>query len=194
MSILHHPPLLLASKSLRRSELLRAAGIEFSLIDVEVEEDFSSDMDVAEVPEYLARKKAEAAVIIMPPDHLILAADSVVIMNDTIYNKASDREEAINMIGQIAGKEHLVITGVFLCDHHNAIGFSEHTLVWIEPMSRQEIEYYVDLQKPFDKAGAYGIQDWIGWAKISRIEGSYSNVMGLPVHRVYEELMQWRKV
>ncbi len=192
MALLHHPPLLLASKSPRRAELLKGAGIEFSLLDVDVEEDFSEDMDVAEVPEYLARKKAEAAVRIMPPDHLILAADSVVIVENKIYNKAATRSEAIDMIQQIAGKEHLVITGVFLCDHHHAIGFSEHTLVWIEDMTMDEIEYYVDLQKPFDKAGAYGIQDWIGWAKISRIEGSYANVMGLPVHRVYGELKNWR--
>lgn len=194
MKLLNHPPLLLASKSPRRSELLKAAGIEFDLIDVNVVEDFPEDMEVAEVPLFLAKKKAEAAIPILPPNHMLLAADSVVIVDDKIYNKAATKEEAMEMIRMIAGRHHLVITGVFLCDAHIGVGFSEHTLVWIEDMSDDEIEYYIDLQRPFDKAGAYGIQDWIGCAKISRIEGSYSNVMGLPVHRVYEELKNWNNL
>ena len=187
------PQVLLASKSPRRQDLLREAGIAFSLINVDVEEDFSAEMDVRDVPEYLARKKAEAARPLILPDHVILAADSVVILDNEIYNKAETRSEAIDMISRLAGQKHLVITGVYLCDEKKSLGFAEHTHVWIEAMSFDEIEYYVDTQKPFDKAGAYGIQDWIGWTKVSRIEGSYANVMGLPVHQVYRELMNWNQ-
>ena len=189
-----HPPLLLASKSPRRQELLRAAGIDFKLIDVDVEENYPEDMNVELVPEYLARKKAEAAIPLIQPDHLILAADSVVIMEGIIYGKPVDRTHAIEMIHTLAGHRHLVITGVFLCNSAKGVGFSEYTYVWIEPMSADEIEYYVDHFLPLDKAGSYGIQDWIGWAKVSRVEGSYANVMGLPVQRVYEELRQWGDV
>ena len=188
----HHPSLLLASKSPRRQELLKAAGIEFTMIDVDVEEVYPDDMELENVPEFLARKKAEAAMSFLKDDQLILAADSVVIMNGEIYGKPGDRDHAIEMIGKLSGHKHLVITGVFLCDHHNGVGFSDYTYVWFDKISPEEIEYYVDHFKPFDKAGSYGIQDWIGWAKVSRIEGSYANVMGLPVQRVYEELMHWR--
>ena len=186
-----YPPLLLASKSPRRQELLRAAGIDFKLIDVDVEETYPDDMEAELVPEYLARKKAEAAMPLIHPGELILAADSVVILNNTIYGKPKDRTDAIEMITTLAGHKHLVITGVFICDHKNGTGFSEYTYVWIEPMTAEEIEYYVDHFLPLDKAGSYGIQDWIGWAKVSRIEGSYANVMGLPVQRVYAELQEW---
>jgi septum formation protein len=185
------PKVLLASKSPRRQDLLREAGIDFQLINVEVEEDFPIDMEVALVPEFLAKRKAEAAIPQLMTGHVILAADSVVILDNVIYNKAETRPEAIEMISRLAGHKHLVITGVYLCDEHKSLGFAEHTYVRIDAMSTDEIEHYVDTQKPFDKAGAYGIQDWIGWTKVSRIEGSYANVMGLPVHRVYRELCEW---
>jgi septum formation protein len=189
---LHHPPLYLASKSPRRQELLKAAGIEFTLIDVDVEEDFPDDMDIEDVPEYLARKKAEAAIPLLDATSLVLAADSVVILHDKIFGKPVNDAEAIEMISLLAGHHHLVITGVFIGNHANGVGFSEYTSVWLEPMSKEEIEYYVKTTPPLDKAGAYGIQDWIGWAKVSRIEGSYANVMGLPVHQVYETLRSWK--
>jgi len=188
-----HPPLLLASKSPHRQELLRSAGIDFKLIDVDVEENYPDDMNVELVPEFLARKKAEAAIPVMQPGHLILAADSVVIMDGVIFGKPADREHAIEMIATLAGHRHLVITGVFICNKAKGIGFSEYTSVWIEPMTADEIEYYIDHFLPLDKAGSYGIQDWIGWAKVSRIEGSYANVMGLPVQKVYQVLNEWEE-
>lgn len=187
----YHPPLLLASKSPRRQDLLRAAGIDFKLIDVDVEEIYPDDMKVEIVPEFLARKKAEAAIPLMEPDHLILAADSVVIKDGVIFGKPTDRLHAIEMTSLLSGHHHTVITGVFICNSQKGIGFSEFTEVWIEAMSTDEIEYYIDHFLPLDKAGSYGIQDWIGWAKVSRIEGSYANVMGLPVHKVYEVLNEW---
>ena len=185
------PPLLLASKSPRRQELLRWAGIDFKLIDVDVEENYPEEMEVEKVPEFLARKKAEAAKSLLEPGHLILAADSVVIMDGVIFGKPVDKDHAMEMIANLAGHRHLVITGVFICGSKKELGFSDHTYVWIEAMSKDEIEYYIDHFLPLDKAGSYGIQDWIGWAKVSRIEGSYANVMGLPVQRVYEVLHGW---
>jgi septum formation protein len=158
---------------------------------VDVEEIYPDTLEVELVPEYLARKKAEAAMPEIEDGHLILAADSVVILNGEIYGKPQGRQDAIDMIAKLAGHKHLVITGVFLCDSHNGLGFSEYTHVWFDGMTLDEIEFYVDQFKPFDKAGSYGIQDWIGWAKVTRIEGSYANVMGLPVHKVYEELINW---
>lgn len=188
---LHHPPLYLASKSPRRRELLDTAGILYTVLDVDVEEIHPDEMDIEDVPEYLARIKAEAALPKLKGDALVLAADSVVIMDDRIFGKPASKEEAMEMISLLAGRHHLVITGVFIGNHLRGEGFSDFTSVWLEPMSAQEIEYYVDAWSPFDKAGSYGIQDWIGWVKVSRIEGSYANVMGLPVHKVYEVLANW---
>lgn len=187
----NHPTLLLASKSPRRQELLKAAGIKFEVIDIDVEEIYPDDMEPENVPEFLARKKAEAAVPRLKQGQMILAADSIVILNGEILGKPGDREHAIEMITSLAGHKHVVVTGVFLCDSHDGLGFSEYTHVWFDAMRSDEIEYYVDHFRPYDKAGAYGIQEWIGWAKVSRIEGSYANVMGLPVQRVYEELENW---
>lgn len=188
---INHPTLLLASKSPRRQELLKAAGIKFETIDIDVEEIYPDDMEPENVPEFLARKKAEAAVPHLKQGQLILAADSIVILDGEILGKPGDRKHAIEMIKGLAGHKHIVVTGVFLCDSHDGLGFSEYTHVWFDAMRSDEIEYYVDHFKPYDKAGAYGIQEWIGWAKVSRIEGSYANVMGLPVQRVYEELQNW---
>jgi septum formation protein len=191
---LNHPPLYLASKSPRRQELLKAAGIPFQLIDVDVEENFPDDMVVEDVPEFLARKKATAAIPLVPHDSIVLAADSVVILDNIVFGKPTDANEAMEMLSKLAGRHHLVITGVFLGNHLLGVGFSDFTSVWIESMSPAEIEYYVNTYPPLDKAGSYGIQDWLGWSKVSRIEGSYANVMGLPVHKVYETLLQWDEI
>lgn len=192
--LLNHPTLFLASKSPRRQELLKAAGIQFKLINVDVEENHPADMEVEDIPLYLARKKAEAAIPLVEKEELILAADSVVILDNCIYGKPANAAEAEDMISALAGRHHLVITGVFIGNHFKGVGFSDYTSVWIEPMTSEEIAYYVTNAPPLDKAGSYGIQDWIGWAKVSRIEGSYANVMGLPVHKVYEALNNWYKV
>lgn len=186
-----HPPVYLASKSPRRQDLLRSAGIHFQLIDIDVAEDYPEEMEVEDVPLFLARKKAEAAIPLIPQDSLVLAADSIVIVDNRVFGKPANETEAFDMISQLAGRHHLVITGVFIGNTSRGIGFSDYTSVWLSPMSVAEIDYYVKTFPPLDKAGAYGIQDWIGWAKISRIEGSYANVMGLPVHKVYDTLATW---
>lgn len=186
-----HPPVFLASRSPRRQELLRAADIPFTLVDVDVDESFPPEMFVEDVPEYIARKKAEAALPLIPADGLILCADSVVLLDNRVYGKPASRDEAVQMLEELSGQRHLVITGVFMGNHRKAISFADYTSVWMDRIHRDEIPYYVDTYRPFDKAGAYGIQEWIGWTRITRIEGSYANVMGLPVHRVYDTLRRW---
>lgn len=128
---------------------------------------------------------------LLPPDGIVLTADVIVILHNTVFGKPADAREAKQMLRMLAGNHHLVITGVFIGNHEDGVSFSDYTSVWIAPLTDEEIDYYVDTAAPLDKAGSYGIQDWIGWTKVSRIEGSYANVMGLPIHKVYETLMKW---
>ncbi len=181
----------LASKSPRRHDLLKAAEIPFDYIDLDVEETFPEDLPIHQVPEYLARKKAEAAFDLVSPDDIIIAADVIVVFRDQIFGKPVDEQDARRLISALCGHEHLVITGVFIGHRDKAVSFSDHTQVWLDPITEDELDFYVKEYKPFDKAGSYGIQDWIGWTKVSRIEGSYANVMGLPIHRVYQVLRDW---
>lgn len=184
-------PLILASKSPRRSQLLREAGFEFTVQSMDVDESFPPDMPVEEVAAYLARRKALAGREMIKNREILLAADSVVILNGQIFNKPAGAEEAFAMIRQLAGQKHTVITGVCLLGAERECTFSEHTDVYFDEMDDTEIAYYIRTCQPFDKAGAYGVQEWIGHCKIRRIEGTYANVMGLPVHRVYAELQQF---
>ncbi len=181
-------PLILASKSPRRSQLLREAGFEFSVISLDVDEDFPPEMPVEAVAEYLARRKALVANTFIQEREIILSADSVVILDGRIYNKPADYDEAFAMIRQLSGRQHSVITGVCLLGAEQERSFSDRSEVFFDALSDNEIDYYIRTCRPFDKAGAYGVQEWIGLCKIRRIEGSYANVMGLPVHRVYEAL------
>jgi len=181
------PTIFLASKSPRRRHLLEASAIPFKMLEVDVEESYPEELAVEEVPEFLAIKKATAALQLQP-DGIILAADSIVVMDGMIFEKPTDRLNAIDIIQQLAGNSHVVITGVCLMSAGRTVHFSDHSEVQLAPMSMEEIEWYVDTYEPFDKAGAYGIQDWIGHCKVDRIVGSSNNIMGLPTHRVYEAL------
>jgi len=181
-------PLILASNSPRRSQLLREAGFEFTVQGLDVDESFPEDMPVEEVAGYLARRKALAGRRLIKDREILIAADSVVILHGRIYNKPADHAEAFHMIRQLSGQQHTVITGVCLLSAGQERSFSEHTTVFFAELSDAEIDHYIQNYRPFDKAGAYGVQEWIGHCKIQRIEGSYTNVMGLPVHRVYAEL------
>ncbi|NJL73850.1 MAG: septum formation protein Maf [Saprospiraceae bacterium] len=180
--------IILASKSPRRKQLLEIAGFNFEVKALEVDESFSPTMPVAEVAAYLAEKKADAAHSLVDTNALILAADSVVILEDKIYGKPEDETDAKQILRQLSGKVHRVITGVCLLQYNKKRIFSGVSEVHFAPLSEEEIEYYVQKYQPYDKAGAYGIQDWIGWCKVLKIEGSYSNVMGLPMELVYKEL------
>lgn len=186
-------PIILASGSPRRHQLLKDAGFEFTIKTRSIDEIFPDDMPKAEVAEYLAVEKAKAVEDWVMDDQIVITADSVVVLGDKIYNKPEGREGAFEMIKELSGNTHLVITGVCIASKEGIQRFSDVTKVFFDEVSDEEIWYYVDNYKPFDKAGAYGIQEWIGYTKVKKIEGSYYNVMGLPIHRVYKALMKLAK-
>jgi septum formation protein len=181
---------ILASQSPRRKQLLAWADIEFNIIVSAAAEDFPSDMDVQEVPVYIAQKKAIAVQQKIKqefPIHQgkwIIAADTIVVLENEIIGKPIDRADAIAILQKLSGKTHRVITGVYLVNDTESSYFSETTLVHFHPLTLSQIEYYVDQYQPYDKAGAYGIQDWIGVVGIRGIEGDFYNVMGLPVSKL----------
>jgi septum formation protein len=185
-----HYPLVLASNSPRRQQLLMGAGMVFSVKTKNVPEDFPADMSVKEVPVYLARKKALAFEQELK-DEIIVAADTVVIINGRILNKPENEQEAFDMLSLLSGCKHEVVTGVCLFSRKKTVAFSDLTEVYFRELTEQEITFYVHNYRPFDKAGAYGAQEWMGMIAIEKITGSYFNVMGLPVHLVYEHLKQW---
>lgn len=186
-----HRQLILASKSPRRKQLLEQAGIEFTIQTKSVEETYPDDMPVREVPAYLSLKKATECADFIINNEILLTADSVVILNDTIYGKPKDAEDAFQIIKALSGNVHEVITGVTLLSKEKTVTFSDIAYVHFMELTDDEIRYYVDTFEPFDKAGAYAIQEWIGLTKIAKIDGSYYNIMGLPIHKVYEELQQF---
>ena len=181
---------ILASQSPRRKQLLAWADIEFDIIVSAAAEDFPSDMDVQEVPVHIAKKKAFAVQQKIKdefPIHQgkwIIAADTIVVLENEIIGKPIDRADAISILQKLSGKTHRVITGVYLVNDSESKFFSETTLVHFHPLTLSQIEYYVDQYQPYDKAGAYGIQDWIGVVGIRGIEGDFYNVMGLPVSKL----------
>jgi septum formation protein len=181
---------ILASQSPRRKQLLAWADIDFDVIVSEAEEDFPTEMDVQEVPVHIAQKKAIAVqekIKLELPIHQgkwIIAADTIVVLENEIIGKPTDRADAINILQKLSGKTHRVITGVYLINDTESINFSETTFVHFHPLTLSQIEYYVDQYQPYDKAGAYGIQDWIGVVGIQGIEGDFYNVMGLPVSKL----------
>ncbi len=189
MILEHNYEIILASKSPRRSQLLSQAGIPFRVEALNVEENYPADMPAEEVPVFLAKKKAHAAKSLLKEDHeLILAADSVVILDNKIYEKPVDEADARRILSELSGQEHRVITGVCLVSKEEEIAFGDTTKVKFANLSPREIDYYIKNYQPFDKAGSYAIQEWIGLCKIEKIEGTYANVMGLPVERVWKAL------
>ena len=181
--------LILASQSPRRRQLLSDAGIEFTLADrFECDETFPQDMPAEDVAEYLSRLKSEAYPAPLAEGDILLTADTVVIADNRVLGKPSDRAEAIEMISLLSGCDHEVITGCTLRTATRQRSFSVRSKVHFRALDREEIEYYVDCYRPFDKAGAYGIQELIGYVGIEGIEGSVYTVMGLPVKRLYCEL------
>ena len=181
--------LILASQSPRRRQLLADAGIEFVLAPrFECEESFPDTMPAAEVAEYLSSLKSEAYPEPLGTNDILLTADTVVIACNRILGKPADRAEAIEMITMLSGRDHEVVTGVTLRSAECVKSFSVVSKVRFRTLLQEEIEYYVDTYRPYDKAGSYGIQEWIGYVGIEGIEGSFYNVMGLPVQRLYSEL------
>jgi len=191
MPIINHSDkkIILASNSPRRHQLLSEAGFDFTVKTMpDVDESYPHDMVVNTVPEYLAIKKAEASRAFLEECDLIITADTVVIQDDKIYGKPTGREDAIEIIKALAARKHSVITGVCLLTKSEKKSFSSLANVYFAPITDDEIEYYVDKYEPYDKAGAYAIQEWIGHCKIEKIDGTYTNIMGLPMHDVYNAL------
>jgi septum formation protein len=188
MNLAYH--LILASKSPRRQELLRSLEVDFEIRTKEVDESFPDDLEPPLVAEYLAVKKS-AAFEELAENELLLTSDTTVICDGKILNKAADYTEAFSMIKMLSGKTHEVVTGVCLRTSNQNVAFSETTKVNFAKLSDSEIDHYIKQNKPFDKAGAYGIQEWIGMIGIEKIEGDFYNVMGLPLHRLYKALLQF---
>lgn len=184
--------LILGSKSPRRSELLRQLGFQFEVRTKETDEAFPQNLSVEEVAEYVAQKKADDLLSELVNDEYVLCADTTVVIDKVILGKPSDRNDAIRMLSLLSGRQHRVITGVVIISLEKQIRFSVTTFVQFHPLSLDEITRYIDEYQPFDKAGSYGIQEWIGYAAIQRIEGSYNNVVGLPTHEVYQALKQFQ--
>ncbi|MDO7851814.1 Maf family protein [Hymenobacter convexus] len=181
--------LILASNSPRRRQLLTDLGLRYATRLVDVDEDFPAHLRRAEVAEYLAARKAAAYVATLAADEIVLTADTIVCLDDDVLNKPADTAEATAMLTRLQGRAHEVFTGVCLrCGDGREVVFSDQTTVHFRPLSPAEIAHYIATAQPFDKAGAYGAQDWIGMVGVTRLEGSYFNVMGLPVHRVWTEL------
>lgn len=181
--------IILASKSPRRSQLLAQAGFKFEVMTKEVEEDFPSEMPAEEVAAYLAEKKALAcADFLRSDDEILLSADSVVILDGKIYGKPVDFDDAVQILTELSGRVHRVITGVCLLSKNKKRIFDEVAHVHFQPLSDAEIRYYIENYQPYDKAGAYAVQEWIGLCKVSKIEGTFTNIMGLPMESVFREI------
>lgn len=182
--------LLLGSASPRRANLLEALGYSFELVKIECEEIYPSDLKVEEIPGYLSLLKANAYKDLMEGE-ILLTADTIVAYEGEVLGKPKEEHSARGMLEKLSGKSHQVITAVNLRSLNQTLSFSDTAEVKFSELSSTEIDYYINQFAPFDKAGAYGIQEWIGMAKIEHIRGSYFTIMGLPTHLVYDHLTKW---
>lgn len=192
LSHLKNYNIILASQSPRRQELLRGLNIPFEVKEIDVEETYPKGLVGVDIPMYLAEKKANAYSDLMDEKTLLITADTIVWHEGAVYGKPSDREEAYTMLKSLSGKTHKVITGVCISTISRRKVFSVISEVRFAKMNQHEINYYLDNYSPYDKAGAYGVQEWIGFIGVEFIEGSYFNVMGLPIQRLYNELKNWK--
>ena len=185
--------LILASNSPRRKELLAGLDIPFEVHVLQgVDESYPESLPSEQVAEFIATQKAKAYEV--NPDEIVITADTVVVVDDEILGKPADEEDAKDMLRKISGKSHHVITGVCLKGYDKQKSFSVDTEVTFKELHDAEIDYYIKHYRPFDKAGAYGIQEWIGYIGVTSIQGSYFNVVGLPVQRIYNELSRNFKI
>ncbi|MFZ9847477.1 MAG: Maf family nucleotide pyrophosphatase [Flavobacteriales bacterium] len=182
--------IILASKSPRRQSLLKELNVEFEIRLKEVDEIYPENLRGGEVPVFLSKLKGETFKNELKEDEVIVTADTIVWLNDSILGKPLDRNDAIAILKALSGNMHRVITGVTIQQKDSAYTFSESTEVYFKKLSEGEITYYIDTFKPFDKAGAYGIQEWIGYVGVERINGCFYNVMGLPLFRLHEEFLR----
>lgn len=180
--------LILGSQSPRRSELLTKAGVSYEKRVIETDESYPDTLEVSQIAEHIAIAKAEAHKLSLSDEELVLAADTIVVLDGKVYGKPKDAQEAVDTICLLSDKVHLVYTGVCMMSRAKQSSFSELSEVKFGPISRAEAETYVEQFQPMDKAGAYGIQDWIGFTRIEWIKGSYTNILGLPLAQVYDAL------
>jgi septum formation protein len=185
---LKNKKLVLASKSPRRQQLLAGMDVEFEVRTKDVDESFPAALRGGEIPSYLAKVKAEAFRQELAPNEVLITADTVVWVDDQVLNKPENRDEAISMLRLLSGNVHHVYTGVSVVSKDKSVVFVDETKVEFVLLNDEEIAHYIDKYKPYDKAGSYGVQEFIGYIGINRLEGSYFNVMGLPVHKLYEVL------
>jgi septum formation protein len=187
--ILRHYNLLLGSKSPRRQQLLKALGLHFEVVNIDAEEVFPESLKGVDIARFLCELKADAYDSQqIAPDSILVTADTIVWLDGEYIGKPSGKTEAIEMLKKLSGRQHSVFTGICLKSATRKTVFDAHTLVNFRELTQDEIEYYVTHHKPYDKAGSYGIQDWIGYIGITGIEGCYYNVMGFPVEKFYAEL------
>ena len=186
-----HYDIILASQSPRRRELLKGLDIDFRIEVIDVDESYPNGMMGVEIPMYLAEKKANAYRSIMQDNTLLITADTIVWHEGRVMNKPANEAEARQMLTKLSGKTHQVITGVCISSLHKRRVFHVISEVRFARLTDAEIDYYLDNYKPYDKAGSYGVQEWIGFVGVEHINGSYFNVMGLPVQRLYNELKRW---
>ena len=186
--------IILASNSPRRKELLAGIDVPFEVRVMEgIDESYPDTLPIQDIAEYIAKKKATAYRETMAGDELVITADTIVVLGSKVMGKPHDANEASSMLRQLSGQTHQVITGVTLTTKERQMSFSVETDVTFKNLSDEEIDYYVTHYRPFDKAGAYGIQEWIGHIGVTGMSGSYFNVMGLPVQRIYEALKTFAK-
>lgn len=192
LSNLEKYKIILASKSPRRREILSLLRLPYTVITIDgLDESYPDTLPVSEVSEYIANRKADAFLQRIGGEELIIAADTVVICQGKILGKPKNAEDAVNMLKFLSGKTHEVTTGVVVASKEKRSSFTTSTKVTFANLSEEEIRFYVDFYQPLDKAGAYGIQEWIGAAAVEKIDGSFYNVMGLPIHRLYQELKKF---
>ena len=182
--------IILASQSPRRQGLLKQLGIQFDIQVLSIDETYPSDLSPHEVPEYLARLKSDEFNAKELDNTCIITSDTVVIYEDKILGKPRNKKDALDMILELSNKEHYVVTGVCLQFHDRKKSFSSPSKVEVETISEAEANYYINTFEPLDKAGSYGIQEWIGQARIRKIDGCYYNIMGLPLNALYNNLIQ----
>ncbi|MFA6592924.1 MAG: Maf family nucleotide pyrophosphatase [Bacteroidales bacterium] len=184
--------IILASASPRRKELLDSLDIDFTIdTQTNFKESYNSIKPLERIPSMMSEGKSYGFHRPLDADEILITSDTMVYVDGKTLGKPADRAEAISMLRSLSGKEHQVITGVTIRDNKRSETFSDTSYVFFKELSDEEISYYIDTYKPFDKAGAYGIQEWIGYVGITRIEGSFYTIMGLPTHLVYQELLKF---
>ncbi|MDR2808942.1 MAG: Maf-like protein [Tannerellaceae bacterium] len=188
----HKYKVVLGSQSPRRRALLAGLGLEFEVRTLpDIDESFPPSMPADQIPRYIALQKASAYLPTLAENELLITADTIVHLQRTLLGKPAGKDDAIRMLRLLSGRTHQVVTGVCMCTREKTVSFAVTSSVRFAPLEEEDIQYYVDHFHPYDKAGAYGIQEWIGYVAVEGIEGSFYNVMGLPIQKVYQELTRF---